>query len=137
MPPLRKIAARKGPAPLRLRRFIDALSAVKRERAAVDPELFAAYRTLAADAESLVAAHVDELIALAATVIRSGVEEGTFRKVDAVATARAVLMATSRFHHPAHAAEWAATDVDSGYEDVWKLLMSGLTPAKTGVRRSG
>jgi AcrR family transcriptional regulator len=70
MPPLRAIAARPGSAPQRLRRLIDALIAVKRRRAADDPELFAAYRTLAADAQSVVAAHVDELVGLAAMVIR-------------------------------------------------------------------
>src|ERR1700686_5079828 len=60
MPALRTIAAAKGAAPQRLRRLVDALIAVKRRRAADDPELFAAYLTLAADAQSVVAAHVDE-----------------------------------------------------------------------------
>jgi AcrR family transcriptional regulator len=131
MPPLRAIAARTGPAAQRLRRLIDALIAVKHRRAANDPELFAAYRTLAADAQSVAAAHVDELIGLAATVIRAGVEEGTFRAADPVAAARAVLFATSRFHHPAHAAEWADPGIDAAYNDVWRLLMHGLCVAKT------
>jgi hypothetical protein len=60
----------------------------------------ATYRTLTADAKSVAAAHVNELVELAAMVIRSGVEEGTFRTVDPVAAGRAVLVATSRFHHP-------------------------------------
>ena len=67
MPPLRAIVAQPGPAPERLRKLIDALIAVKRRRAADDPELFTAYRTLAADAKSVVAAHVDEMVGLAAT----------------------------------------------------------------------
>ena len=120
MPPLRAIAALPGPAPQRLRRLFDALIAVKRRRAADDPELFAAYRTLAADAQSVVAAHVDELVGLAAMVIRSGVKEGTFRTVDPVAAGRAVLVATSRFHHPAHAAEWVDPAIDAAYDDVWQ-----------------
>src|SRR5580658_3466329 len=41
MPPLRAIAALTGPAPLRLRRLVDALIAVKRRLVANDPELFA------------------------------------------------------------------------------------------------
>jgi AcrR family transcriptional regulator len=126
MPPLRAIAAKPGPAPERLRQLFDALIAVKRLRAADDPELFAAYRTLAADAESVVAAHLEELVALGATVIRSGVEEGTFRTVDAVAASRAVLFATSRFHHPIHAAEWTDPAIDAVYTDVWRMLMDGL-----------
>jgi AcrR family transcriptional regulator len=130
MPQLRAIAARKGPAPARLRRLLDTLVAAKRQRAADDPELFAAYRTLAADAQSVAAAHVAELIELAATIIRSGVKEGTFRSVDAVAAARGVLVATSRFHHPVHFAEWADPGIDVAYEDVWKLLMAGLKVPK-------
>jgi AcrR family transcriptional regulator len=130
MPPLRAIAARKGPAPARLRRLFDTLVAAKRQRVAEDPELFAAYRTLAADTQSVVSAHVDELIELAATIIRAGVKEGTFRSVDAVAAGRSVLVATSRFHHPVHAAEWLDPAIDVAYEDVWKLLMAGLKVAK-------
>ena len=130
MPPLRAIAQQRGSAPKRLRHLFDTLIAIKRRRAADDPELFAAYRTLAADARSIVAAHVDELVTLAATVIRSGVKEGTFRTVDPVAAGRAVLVATSRFHHPAHAAEWVDPAIDTAYDDVWNLLMRGLCVAK-------
>ena len=136
MPALRAIAARPGPAPKRLRQLFDALIEVKRRRAAEDPELFAAYRTLAADAQSVVAAHLDELVGLAATVIRSGVEEGTFRAVDPVAAGRAVLFATSRFHHPVHAAEWADPDIDATYDDVWQMLMNGLCVAKSPSQSS-
>jgi AcrR family transcriptional regulator len=126
MPPLRAIVAESGPAPVRLRKLIDALIAVKRRRAANDPELFAAYMTLAADAKSVIAAHIDEMVGLVAKVIASGVEEGSFRTVDRVAAGRAVLIATSRFHHPAHAAEWTDSAMDASLEDVWRLLMDGL-----------
>jgi AcrR family transcriptional regulator len=130
MPALRTIVAQSGPAPERLRKLIDALIAVKRRRAADDPELFTAYRTLAADAKSVVAAYIDELVGLVAKVIASGVEEGTFRTVDPVSAGRAVLVATSRFHHPAHAAEWADPAIDAAYDDVWRLLMDGLCVPK-------
>jgi AcrR family transcriptional regulator len=133
MPPLRAIAAAPGPAAQRLRRLVDTLIAVKRRRAADDPELFAAYRTLAADAKSIVAAHVEEMVTLVAAVIRSGVEEGTFRTVDPMATGRAVLLATIRFHHPAHAAEWVDPAIDTAYNDVWDLLLEGLSAAKSGA----
>ena len=128
MPPLRTIVAQFGPAPERLRKLIDALIAVKRRRAADDPELFTAYRTLAADAKSVIAAHVEEMIGLVAKIIASGVEEGTFRTVDPMAMGRAVLVATSKFHHPAHAAEWGDPAMDAAYEDVWQLVMDGLRP---------
>jgi AcrR family transcriptional regulator len=130
MHPLRVIVDGRGPAPQRLRRLYDALIAGKRRRAMDDPELFAAYRTLAANAKTVAAAHVDELIALTAQVIRSGIEESTFRPCDHVAAARAVLFATSRFHHPIHAAEWGEPGIDQTYNDVWRLLMDGLCTAK-------
>jgi AcrR family transcriptional regulator len=126
MPPLRAIVAEKGRAPERLRRFFDALVAIKRRRAADDPELFAAYRTLAADAQPATATHVKELETLAATIIRAGIAEGTMRPVDPDAAARSVIIAMSRFHHPMHHAEWSDPAIDADYESVWQLLMNGL-----------
>jgi len=136
MPPLRAIAAVPGPAPQRLRQLLDTLITIKRRRAAEDPELFAAYRTLTTDAKSVVAAHIDELIALIATIIRSGVDEGSFRAADPVAAGRAVLFATFRFHHPAHAAEWAEPTIDAEYNDVWQLLMDGLCVANATGKKN-
>lgn len=130
MPPLRAIVARPGNAPQRLKRLIHTLIAVKRRRASDDPELFTAYRTLAQGAQSIVVAHVEELVELVATVIRAGVKEGTVRAVDPVATARAVLLATSRFHHPAHAAEWADPTIEEAFDAVWELVMGGLQVAR-------
>jgi AcrR family transcriptional regulator len=130
MAPLRAIAASTAPAPRRLRKLFDTLVAIKRRRAADDPELFAAYRTLAAETQSVASAHVDELVKLAAIIIRSGVKEGAFRKVDPTAAGRAVLSATSRFHHPVHAAEWKEPGVDAAYDGVWKLLNDGLRATK-------
>ena len=126
MPPLRAIVVQPGPAQQRLRDLIDALIEVKRRRANDDAELFTAYRTLAADAQSVVSAHIEEMIKLVATVIGSGVQDGTFRTIDPVAMGRAVLVATSKFHHPAHAAEWGDPAIDAAYNDVWRLLMDGL-----------
>ena len=130
MPPLRAIAAQTGPAPKRLRKLFDALVAVKRRQAAEDPELFATYRALAADGR-FSAAYFEKLLELIASIIRTGVKEGSFRAVDPVAAGRAVLLATSRFHHPAHAAEWADPGIDAAYSDVWKLLMNGLSGTKS------
>jgi AcrR family transcriptional regulator len=129
MPPLRAIAAAPGPAPARLRQLFDTLVSFKRRRAAEDPELFSAYRILAQGSRSTTAAHVDELVALAATIIRAGVADGTFRPADPIAAARAILSATSRFHHPVHAAEWGEPGLDAVYDDVWRMLMDGLRTA--------
>jgi AcrR family transcriptional regulator len=130
MPPLRALVARKGPAPKRLRQLFDTLISIKRRRASADPELFTAYRSFSAEAQSVAAAHVDELVELGAAIIRSGIEEGTFRDVDPVAASQAILFATSRFHHPAHAMEWANPKLDLVYDDVWRILMEGLSVEK-------
>ncbi len=130
MPPLRALVARPGPAPKRLRELFDTLIGAKRRRAAADPELFTAYRSLSAEAQSVVAAHLDELVRLGAAIIRSGVEEGTFREVDPVAASQAILFATSRFHHPAHTMEWSDPKFDVVYNDVWRILMQGLSAEK-------
>ena len=126
MPPLRALVARPGPAPKRLRQLFDTLIGVKRRRAAADPELFTTYRSLSAETQSVAAAHLDELVRLGAAIIRSGIEEGAFRHVDPVAASQAILFATSRFHHPAHAMEWADPKLDLVYDDIWRLLMEGL-----------
>ena len=133
MPPLRAIVAERGPAPKRLRKLIDTLIAVKRLRATGDPELFTAYGTLALDAKSVVTAHIDEMIHLMSTIIADGVREGTFRAVDPKAMGRAVLVATSKFHHPVHAAEWGDPAIDAVYEEVWQLVMDGLRAEKRSV----
>lgn len=130
MPPLRALVARKGPAPKRLRQLFDTLISIKRRRAAADPELFTAYRSFSAEAQCVAAAHVEELVELGAAIIRSGVEEGAFCEVDPVAASRAILFATSRFHHPAHAREWANPKLDLVYDDVWRILMEGLSVEK-------
>ena len=131
MAPLRAIVARSSPAPERLRHYFDALIAVKRRRAFDDPELFAAYRTLAQEAQSVVAAHVEELVSLTATIIGAGIAEGAFRQMDPVTAAKSVLLATTRFHHPVHAAEWTDPGIDEEFDQVWQLLMSGLCIARS------
>jgi hypothetical protein len=107
--------------------LFDTLIGAKRRRAAADPELFTAYRSLAAETQSVAAAHVDELVRLCAAIIRSGIEEGTFRHGDPVATSQAILYATSRFHHPTHAMEWTDPKIDGVFDDVWRILMQGLS----------
>jgi len=74
----------------------------------------------------VVAVHIEELVSLIAVVIRSGIAEGSMRKLDPVAAGKAVLLATSRFHHPLHADEWSDPNIDTAFDDVWRLLMYGL-----------
>jgi AcrR family transcriptional regulator len=124
--PLAAMADEEGPAPKRLRRWLDLLISSKRSRALNDPELFATYMALVADARDVVKAHVDTLVGQIAQIIATGIARGEFAVADPVATARAVFDATARFHNPAHAAEWGDPGIDAAFEGVWTLLLSGL-----------
>jgi Tetracyclin repressor-like, C-terminal domain len=125
--PLAAMAAEDGPAPERLRRWLDLLVATKRQRALDDPELFATYLEIAAGSRDAVRAHVDALAGQIARIIADGIARGEFVAADPVAAGRAVLDATARFHNPAHAPEWSDPGIDAAFEGVWSLVSSALT----------
>ena len=126
MPPLEAVVAEEGPAPARLRRWLELLITAKRRRATEDPELFATYSSLKAQARGAVQAHVDALVDQAARIIADGVARGEFTAADPVAAGRAVLHAMTRFYGPAHAAEWSDPAFHEAFDQVWHLLVSGL-----------
>jgi AcrR family transcriptional regulator len=132
--PLAEIVAEKGPAPERLRRWFDRLIALKRRKARVEPELFATYHTIFAEAREVVQAHVETLAAQVSAIIADGIARGEFAKVDPAATGKALFVATSRFHDPAHAGEWNDPAIDGLFNDVWTLLVGGLVKDKTRRR---
>jgi len=126
MPPLQAIASGDGPAPERLRRWLDTLITRKRVKALDDPELFAAYYQLAVEVRGVVGAHVAALAGQIEQIIADGVVRGEFAAPDPKTAAWAVLSATSRFHNPVHASEWASPTIDAEFEAVWALLLRGL-----------
>ena len=125
--PLAAIAAENGPAPERLRRWLDTLIAFKRRKVLDDPEMFANYLEIAAGARDVVKGHVEALSGQVAQILRDGMNRGEFAVTDPLSAGKAVLEATARFHHPAHAREWTEPDLDSHFEAVWALLLRGLT----------
>lgn len=126
-PPLAAIAAEDGPAAERLRRFLLTLMGFKHEKARTDPDLFAAYGLVSADARAVTIEHVEELNALVAQIVADGMERGEFAPGDPMQVARAVWAATTRLHHPAHAADWLTEPPEATFEGLWKLLLSGLS----------
>jgi AcrR family transcriptional regulator len=124
--PLAAVADEDGPAPERLRRWLDLLVASKRRMAREDPELFATYNELAGEAREVVRAHVDTLVAQLAAIIADGVERGELQAADPAAAGRAVFDATARFHNPVHAPEWSDPRIDAAVEGVWSLVLGGL-----------
>jgi AcrR family transcriptional regulator len=132
--PLDAMVRGREPAPERLRRWIGALMAAKRRRVLKEPELFATYGILAADARDVVKGHVDALVGQAARIIGDGIKSGAFTVKDAGAAARSVFDATARFHNPAHAAEWSDPGIDAAFEGVWSLIQAALTARPAGKR---
>jgi AcrR family transcriptional regulator len=129
--PLEVVAARDEAAPARLVAWLDLLVTSKRRRALDDPELFATYIELAAEAREVVKAHVDALVEQLARILADGISGGDFTAEDPTASARAVFTATSRFHNPAHAAEWSDPQIDAAYVDVRTLVVRGLAVSGT------
>ncbi|MCZ4121348.1 TetR family transcriptional regulator [Streptomyces sp. H39-S7] len=126
---LSAIAAGPQPAPERLRQWLVELFAAKRRKAGGDPELFATYLALAAEASAVVAQHVGDLVGQLTRIIEDGTTRGEFtlpEASDPARAARAVWDATGRFHDPAYAAEWSAPDIDAAFEAVCDLLLNGL-----------
>jgi AcrR family transcriptional regulator len=126
--PLGAVATGKGAAPARLRRWLDLLVTSKRRKALDEPELFATYVELTADARDVVRAHVDKLVGQLERIIAEGVAQGAFQAADPAATGRAIFDATARFHNPVHAPEWSDRGIDTAYEGVRALVLGGLAP---------
>ena len=124
--PLAAAAAEDGPAPERLRHWLDLLVTAKRRMAWEDPELFATYLQLAADSREVISAHVDDLTGQLARIIADGVTRGELTAADPATAGRAVFDATARFHNPAHAPEWADPGIDAAFEGVRSLVLRGL-----------
>lgn len=124
--PLEQEVAADGPAPARLRRWLEQLMAAKRQRAREDPELFASYVALAGESRAVIQAHVAHLAGQAAAIIADGVRRGEFAVSDPNVAGQAVFDATARFHDPAHVAQWSDPRLEASVEGVWALVLRGL-----------
>jgi AcrR family transcriptional regulator len=128
--PLQAIAEARDGGPSdaaeRLERWVLALAEVKRRKVLSDPELFATYHALAQEARQVADAHVAELHAQVAAIIRDGMAQGVFKVTDPDAAARAVLNATLRFHHPHHVREAGGRENEAEIKAVMRLLLTGL-----------
>jgi AcrR family transcriptional regulator len=102
------------------KQWFTTLMAIKRAKALEDPELFATYVALARESGDAVQHHVDTLIGQLTRIV--GDEH----------TARALFIATARFHDPAHAATWVEPQIDDDFEAVWALVAQAIArPAKS------
>ena len=106
------------------RAWFDTLIATKRKKALEDPELFATYVALAAESDAVIRRHVDHLVHSLAAIV------GDER------TARALFIATARFHDPAHAGTWGDPTIDEDFEAVWALLAQAIARPASSAHSS-
>ncbi|MDX2243122.1 MAG: TetR family transcriptional regulator [Leptolyngbyaceae cyanobacterium bins.302] len=125
--PLALILEREGSATERLHQWLQQLMALKRQKVLDDPEMFATYSAIAEESREVVQAHVDELVRQLDQIITNGITNQEFKVTDSHQAAKAVLNATIRFHHPAHAKEWNDSAIDADFAEIWCLLLTGLT----------
>jgi AcrR family transcriptional regulator len=99
--PLTVITESKKAADVKLVEWIDQLRATKRQRFLDDPELFALYGEISLQRRDEVTRHIDQMLDLLQSILEEGKEQKIFHFADSRQTARAILNATSRLHHPA------------------------------------
>jgi AcrR family transcriptional regulator len=112
--------------PDRLRAWLTALFVGKRDRLVEDPELFATYRLLVTERSAVSVGHVADITGQLRDIIADGMASGDFVAGDPDLAARVVFVATTRFHHPAHAAEWQSPGMDDDLSALCTLIVRGL-----------
>ena len=135
MAPLQAIANSRTPPPARLRQWFSTLRQTKRDNVLGDPELFATYSALAAEAGNAIAEHKGRMQQQIASILAAGVASGDFRELDPAAAARALFDATARFHYPGLSHLWDQPGEDAAFTQLLDLLLAGLAPASAAPRR--
>ncbi|KQX68295.1 MULTISPECIES: TetR family transcriptional regulator [unclassified Paenibacillus] len=126
--PLETIASQSGgSAAERLRSWFETLIHTKRTYAINDSEMFTMYAAVTLEAVEMITTHVNQLIDQIARIIDEGMKSEEFKSVDSNVTAKAIFIATSRFHHPAHAKEWSSDTIHQEFASVWDLLLFGIS----------
>ncbi|MGO4497340.1 TetR family transcriptional regulator [Paenibacillus sp. 2RAB27] len=126
--PLEAIASGSGGSAIqRLRLWLDTLIQTKRRFAAEDAEMFAMYANVTVIEVEMISTHMYRLTKQLEQIIEQGMASKELKPGDSESLARAIFIATSRFHHPSHAGEWGMGSMEEDFESVWQLLLGGLT----------
>lgn len=125
--PLEEVAGNSdGTATRRLRLWLETLIHTKRKFAVEDAEMFNMYAAVTIIEVDMITVHVNRLIQQIAQIIEQGMATAEFKPGQSASHAKAIFLATSRFHHPSHAKEWSSETIDEDFEAVWQLLITGL-----------
>lgn len=123
---LTAVAQGPGTPPERLAKWLRTLRDCKRAKVLDEPELFATYSTLAAEAREVIHEHVSEMTGQLRRILVDGIASGDFVAGDPEARALAIFDATARFHHPAMAYLWQQPGEDAAFETLLDVLLRGL-----------
>lgn len=129
--PLEAIVVRRGRASRKLHDWLVLLATTKQGMATGDPELFETFHELTLQSREVVAAHVDHLSGQLGRIVAQGMEDGEFAPGDPSAVGRAVLHATAKFHHPAHAGDWGDPGLAEQLQAVYRLILNGLAARRS------
>ena len=124
--PLEPILHEDLPVEKKLQRWLTLLVQGKRKSAFDDPEMFANYTAMAADASEVLERHMEQLVSQLESIIIQGATEGIFSVAEPHQAAKAIFLATSRFHHPAFVNEWYNDDIEQKFQTVVALLINGI-----------
>ena len=124
---LEKVARKPGSARVNLRLWLDTLRELKTSKFKQEVELVETYHQLVNEPAHVVDNYYHTLTGQVEMIIGAGIASGEFGVPDAGAAARAIIEATTRFHHPWHAAFWQSPGIDEAFEGVWDLILRGLT----------
>ena len=111
---------------LDLRAWFDAMRRIKLAQFRDEPELFEAFRVLAGESRDVLVAYKAELERQVAQLLHRAVESGDIAPADNLMRARALLSATSLFHHPSQAMHWNKPGNDEAFDQLWQLLCLGI-----------
>ena len=123
---LADVANGAGTPPERLANWLRTLRDCKRAKVVDEPELFATYGALAAEAREVVGEHVAEMLGQLQHILAEGISGGDFAEADPATAALSIFDATVRFHHPAMAYLWQKPGEDAAFESVLDMLLRGL-----------
>lgn len=110
----------------RLRLWLDTLSHRKRKYAIEDPEMFKMYTDVTMEALPSIVNHVDLLVKQVSEIIQQGIEQEDFKQGQPEHIARTIIVATSYFHHPAHAYQWQHPAIDEEFEQIWQMVLASI-----------
>lgn len=114
------------PAPARLAAWFHTLRLAKLKKFTGDPELFRMHHFVVKSSPGMVSDHVAALLGQVARIIAEGIESGAFSpRLVPEEAARAFLLASSAFHHPALLMQGPAPSEEDA-ATVIGLLLAGL-----------